>query len=388
MYVVVCVLIALTLSLLLSGFFGMLQNEIEDKYRNLYGDDIGKTAALVADGVVLQEQAIWYYTENIFDNFSAEDDVLYSLYGALSFLIVPTTCVICIFLTGILFYTRKLKPPLAVLDAASAKIASGDLDFHLSCQSTNELGRLVNSFEMMRESLYQANRDLWQMMEKRERLNAAFAHDLRTPLTVLRGYCDFLLTYSPQGKVSPEKNEATLSMMSTYLRRLEGYTESMSSMQKLEEIEPSPSRLQFTALCSALESMATLLAGEKALVFRSEGNGPLSVDSALIFQVCENLIANAMRYAVKQITMQCRYVGHTLTITIKDDGTGFTPDALRKATDPYFRDKKDLTDATHFGLGLYTCQLLCEKHGGGLLLANDAGGKVTAIFKNQYSSQS
>lgn len=95
------------------------------------------------------------------------------------------------------FYLRKIKKPLAILDLASSRIAAGELEFIDEYDSRNEFGRLAESFETMRVSLHKANREMWQMMEARKRLNAAFAHDMRTPLTVLRGYSDFLLKYIP-----------------------------------------------------------------------------------------------------------------------------------------------------------------------------------------------
>lgn len=55
------------------------------------------------------------------------------------------------------------------------------------------MGALCASFEEMRRALWENNRVMWRQMEERKRLNAAFAHDLRTPLTVLRGYAGMLL---------------------------------------------------------------------------------------------------------------------------------------------------------------------------------------------------
>ena len=64
------------------------------------------------------------------------------------------------------------------------------------------------------------HRSLWRSIEERQRINAAFAHDLRTPLTVLRGYTDFLLQYIPQDKVKKEKVLETISTMSGHIARL------------------------------------------------------------------------------------------------------------------------------------------------------------------------
>ncbi len=64
---------------------------------------------------------------------------------------------------------------------------------------------LCMAFDEMRQTLYENNREMWRSLEERKRLNSAFSHDLRTPLTVLRGYTDFLEKYIPSGKVSEQK---------------------------------------------------------------------------------------------------------------------------------------------------------------------------------------
>lgn len=85
------------------------------------------------------------------------------------------------------FYRLRLAEPLAVLTAATDKIAAQDLDFAVPAVSGREFGRLAEAFEHMRASLLAAQRRMWRTAEERKRLNAAFAHDLRTPLTVLKG---------------------------------------------------------------------------------------------------------------------------------------------------------------------------------------------------------
>ena len=76
--------------------------------------------------------------------------------------------------------------------------------------SADELGKLCQSFETMRASLEANSRALWDAVEERKRLNAAFSHDLRTPLTVLQGYSDFLLDTLPPG-TCPRKRRWTPS---------------------------------------------------------------------------------------------------------------------------------------------------------------------------------
>ena len=92
-----------------------------------------------------------------------------------------------ILLAAVLFYRNKLKRPLTILKEAAEKISAQELDFSVAYAAQDEMGNLCRSFEEMRQALQQNNRLMWQQMEERRRINAAFAHDLRTPLTVLKG---------------------------------------------------------------------------------------------------------------------------------------------------------------------------------------------------------
>ncbi len=74
------------------------------------------------------------------------------------------------------------------------------LDFSCIYRSEDEMGELCDTFEQMRHQLAENQEKIEDLMEGQRRLNAAFAHDLRTPLTVLRGYTDFLSRYCPEGK--------------------------------------------------------------------------------------------------------------------------------------------------------------------------------------------
>ena len=281
------------------------------------------------------------------------------------------------------FYRWKIKKPLAVLNNASQKIAQNDLDFHVESPSSDEMGQLCQSFETMRASLEANSRALWDAVEERKRLNAAFSHDLRTPLTVLQGYSDFLLDTLPSGDLSPEKTVDTVLTMKRSLVRLQRYVESMNSLQRLEDLHPHRTEAGFSNLCGQLAETGAILRGEGRFQFFAQGEGPLFLDSELLFQVFENLLSNAGRYAQQMVWARAELSEGSLSLTVSDDGPGFPPEALKRAAEPYYRGEKNAPEReNHFGLGLYLCRVLCEKHGGSLQIENSpaGGAKVTARF--------
>ncbi len=89
----------------------------------------------------------------------------------------------------------------------------------------------------MRKELRCNNKVLWETLSQRKLLNASVAHDLRTPITVLRGYIDFLEKNIPQDKLTEEMLMDTISSMQGAVLRLERYVECVRDVEKIEGIE-------------------------------------------------------------------------------------------------------------------------------------------------------
>lgn len=159
--------------------------------------------------------------------YSDTDRVLYVVAAALQLILVPACYGGAAILCAIWFYRRKLKQPLAILDAASARITADQLDFTVSYDSRDEMGRLCASFEKMRSALFDNQRTTWRQMEERSRLNAAFSHDMRTPLTVLKGHAGMLLSALPEDNISREEVIEEVGTMAHHIDRLESYVEAM-----------------------------------------------------------------------------------------------------------------------------------------------------------------
>lgn len=129
---------------------------------------------------------------------------------------------------GALFYRLKCRAPIMILQEGVLRIRKQDLDFAIPVVSDDELGQLCAAFETMRAELLKSNQELWRQAEERKRLNAAFSHDLRNPVTVLKGTVKQLR----QGTA----DEQALSRLESYTLRIEQYVEVMGSIQRLEQM--------------------------------------------------------------------------------------------------------------------------------------------------------
>lgn len=378
LYIPLCVVLAFAGTL----FIGYITNYLQDRCIKRYADENRD----------LEYYEFWYdmdgvmhygYTEINGDMETV--DAVYNFVTALQFFLIPAWILFSVYLTGKIFYNRELKTPINLLLDASRRIADNQLDFQLKYDKPNEFGMLCRAFDEMRSALYDSNRQLWRSLEERKRLNAAFSHDLRTPLTVLRGYADFLEKYIPGGNVSEQKLLEVLGMMSGHIVRLEHYTQKMNSVQKLGDIVPSIALASAEQIKNGFLHTGELLCDGKRFELAWQGEGVLRLDLELVFQIYENLVSNACRYAAGCVSVKCAVEGGMFLFVVTDDGKGFSPEALRSASEPFFRDERE-PDKTHFGLGLYICRILCEKCGGTLKIGNVVdgegavcGGKVTAM---------
>ncbi len=317
------------------------------------------------------------------DPMTAADQRLDSLLDILPVIAAPIYSALCLLAAVFLFYRNKLRRPLALLTEASARISGNDLDFSVSYDRRDEMGQLCAAFETMRSALAENHTRMWRQMEERKCLNAAFAHDLRTPLTVLKGYNEMLQLSSD----SPQTRE-TAAIMERHLTRLEHYADSMSQLQRLEDMQPSCRPVRLQELAAGLNGSAILFCQSRGKQFHFENHthsAQAILDAEILSQVFENLLSNAARHARFAITATLDEAPGGLRLTITDDGPGFTPEALSKALQPYYSEDKN--HAEHFGLGLYICRILCEHHGGGLEIKNsDAGGSATAFLRAQCTS--
>lgn len=279
------------------------------------------------------------------------------------------------------YYRKKLREPITQLQNGVERIQEDNLDFHIEYDGDDELGRLCCSMEKMRRELRQKHKALWESLEQRKLLNASVSHDLRTPITVLKGYLDYLEKNIPQDKLTEDMLLDTVSSMQGAVNRLELYVESVRDIEKIENIEIEKRSENVKLLLNELRSNVQQLAGNKEIIISNDITvDKIQIDKGVFFRILENLLQNALRYAEKQVSINLSHKKDFLILTVKDDGKGFSAADLEKATTVFYSNDKE---KQHFGIGLSVCKILCEKHGGLLYVGNqkEKGACVTAKLK-------
>ena len=280
------------------------------------------------------------------------------------------------------YYRKKLRNPITQLQNGVERIQEDNLDFHIEYDGDDELGQLCCSMEKMRRELRQKHKALWESLEQRKLLNASVSHDLRTPITVLKGYLDYLEKNIPQDKLTEDMLLDTVSSMQGAVNRLELYVESVRDIEKIENIEIEKRSENVKLLLNELRSNVRQLAGNKEIIISNDiAVDKIQIDKGVFFRILENLLQNALRYAEKQVSINLSHKKDFLILTVKDDGKGFSAADLEKATAVFYSNDKE---KQHFGIGLSVCKILCEKHGGLLYVGNqkEKGACVTAKLKS------
>ena len=372
--------ISLTAAFLLSGFTVHFARNMQNKIWEKYIDYADYTD-------VFQQYGKKYEIEILRPNQSQMNRLDYHLsemcdfmetYSILIFSIVGSVAAV------FFFYKNKLKTPLQELKDASQMITDNELDFHVSYENKDEMGTLCKEFEMMRSALADNNRKMWRMIDDEKALRNAIAHDIRSPLSILRGYQEMLLEFVSAESIKTEDVIDILQTGMYQIDRIEHFTENMRKMSHLEQRELQCSEIELSELAKKIEAEAAMLSKKESKlckVERVQEQNIVKVDEELVMEVTDNLLENAVRYAQKSIALQIKKKDGFLIISVEDDGIGFV-DTEEKVTELFYH-KNPQDDLKHFGLGMYISRIFCEKHGGNLKIYNarQGGAHVEALFK-------
>ncbi len=301
-----------------------------------------------------------------------------------SVLIVSTAgCAAAVFL----FYRNKIREPLRQLSDGAQRISKDDLEFAVTYRNRDEMGKLCREFERMRGQLVRNNKKMWESAEQEKALRSAVAHDIRSPLAVLRGYQEMMIEFLPEEKIDRDQMMEMLQSGMEQIERLDRFLDTMRALSKIEDRAVEKKNISMKEMKNRFEKTAQMMSRPYHVAWEiiCPCEAQVTVDEAIVSEVYENLLSNAVRYAREkiQIVLEANAEKKRLEVCIADDGRGFSEE-FEKVTQAYYHANPQ-DDFKHFGLGLYLCRMYCEKHGGKLLIGNTAqgGAQVKAIFRTE-----
>jgi two-component system sensor histidine kinase BaeS len=274
-------------------------------------------------------------------------------------------------LAGTALIARRISKPVARLTEASRQLAEGRHDVRVPSVGRGELARLSASFNTMAEAVQRSE-------ERQRRLVADVAHEMRTPLSNLRGYLEGL----SDGVVEPSRELfASLHEETLLQRRI------LDDLQVLAAAEAG--ELTYDRRTTDLAELAALgataqraVAVEARVALTVDVPAPVWVDADAdrVRQVVGNLLSNAIRYtdAGGHVLVRVRAVGGSAVLTVQDTGVGMTPDDQRRVFDRFWRADPARQRATGgSGLGLTIAHRIVTDHGGRIEVASRPGAGTT-----------
>lgn len=294
-----------------------------------------------------------------------------------------------VLLVAILFFAwlmgRKVSQPVNELMQAVEKIRQQDLDFTITYSEPDELGDLCKALNELRHELRQSLEREWRKQEEMRTMVAALSHDLRTPVTIIQGHVEGLLR-TTAGERRNQRLERYLPVLDASSQRMMRLLNDMLLVSTLEQtsfiIQPQPVVLEDVLTRKAHIYILQAASARITFLYHFENPAATSVPVMLDFhrieQVLDNLFENALRYtsAHGQIDLTCTRDAHTLVFVLRDSGSGVALEDLPHIWEKFYcgQTAPDRKASKTSGLGLYTCKLLVEHHGGTISLRNHPAG--------------
>lgn len=276
-----------------------------------------------------------------------------------------------LFIAAGAFYILKLKKPLTILNTGAVKIREQDLEFSMASDKKDELGILCNSYEQMRLTLKDTFEKLWSSEEKRRSIYNAFAHDIRTPITIIRGNQE-LISYLLQNEGNQEEIRNALEIAEDALKRIELYTQALKEFRDREEWKPDNTPVDLEQLSMHISKQNRILTDKSDIMYihQCDATGTVIVDERFLGIIMDRIMENEIRFAQSEIKLRIYSEEKKTVFEVRDDGKGFQEEALQKATEMFYSTDKS---RGHTGFGLAMAELLLEKMNSHLECTNDDG---------------
>jgi len=305
------------------------------------------------------------------------------------------------------YFGKYMRERLSVLSKVTAKIRNQDLEFKEEHSELKEVEEVLNSLNLMKEALKDSLYKQWNVERSKDEQIAALAHDIKTPLTVIRGNAELLA----EGGLAGEEREynqdilRSVVMIEEYLTILNELLEEESGDKENSDKENSDKEksgervhgpknpvekndLSCDELADCFIEQARLLtsARQYPVVFhRGELYGKALCSRNQLMRAFHNILDNAMDYSpadgeiLISLDMSTEMEKAYLTVTIVDEGPGFSVQDLHHAAERFYQGDQSRSSRKHYGIGLHTAEKFLAAQGGYLMIENaqTKGAKVT-----------
>lgn len=262
-------------------------------------------------------------------------------------------------LIAVYFITERLVSPIRAMSKASREFAAGQFDVRVQVNGNDEVAELADAFNNMAASLQHSE-------ETRRLFLANVSHDLRTPMTTIRGYIDSILVGAIKGDMIPHY----LEVISGEVQRLSRLVSSLLDITRIQAGERKFSIAPFD-ICEMAREI--IIFSEQRLEDKKldvefdadRDNMYVGGDREAIHQVLSNICDNAIKFSREKgkYIVSIKDSGSKVVISVYNEGEGIAQEDLPFVFDRFYKgDKSRGLDKTGVGLGLYISRTIIEAH--------------------------
>jgi signal transduction histidine kinase len=228
-------------------------------------------------------------------------------------------------------------------------------------------------------------REAQEAVRARDEFLSIAAHELRTPVTGIKGYAELLQRAQARGALDQERLERALSGLGVAADRLAALTGDLLDVSRLRlgRLPFAPGPLDLAALVrEGAERLGQRGGAHPLLLDVPDGDWMVEADAGRVEQVLANLLDNAVKYSPDggPITLRMRREGDGVRLEVRDQGIGLSPGAEEAIFEPFGRGANAArAHIPGMGLGLHICRGIVERHGGRIWASSAGEGQGTTF---------
>lgn len=301
-----------------------------------------------------------------------------------SFMLVTVIAMICFFIIYFLLFIKRIVKDMTYISDRIIDIADGKSDEKIIIERQDEIGEIAGRINEMTEQINQLITSERDALQSNKDLIACVAHDLRTPITSVKGYLDLALDTK---HYDLEQRQKYVRIAQTKANRLEYLIHDLFNYTKLTsgEITLHRSKIDLVQLVEQMVEEFYPLFQEEELECTTKYNISyleMNMDGELIARAVQNLLSNAIKYGKdgKHVYVELECLEQEVQIRVTNYGLVIPEESIKHLFDKFYRVERSRNVKTGgTGLGLNIAQEIVHLHGGRIQVTSGASGTCFTI---------
>lgn len=315
---------------------------------------------------VLRYKIIPQYTSSFLRKYLLPPQTLLSI----SLVIFILASVIAVSIRFGCVFKNKLTP----LILTAQEIQNQNLDFSVGTVNIKEVNDVLEAMDKMRSTLKYSLESQWKAEQMRKEQISALSHDLKTPLSIIRGNAELLYDTS----LTEEQAEYIAYIEESSLK-MQDYIKMLIEITKSDNLaSPEFQETSIDSFAQDIKEQAErlcLVNNIKLQWIYKCGEEKIYIDKNLLERAIINVLLNATEYSPQEgtITFEIYYKDESVVFSVSDMGKGFNDETLKYAKIQFYMEDSSRSSKIHYGIGLYFADTVVKQHGGSLVLKNLEG---------------